>query len=83
MKTDYSDLLDLPHHVSDTHPRLSMEQRAAQFMPFAALTGFGDSIMETADRTITAVLEDEKCRFNPEHEFEPDSETDFCDCDRE
>jgi hypothetical protein len=38
----------MPHHVSKKHKPLSMEQRAAQFAPFAALTGYGDAINETA-----------------------------------
>jgi len=62
VRNDYADLLDLPHHESDTHPRLSMEQRAAQFMPFAALTGFGESIEETAENSVSRVLESEKGR---------------------
>ena len=44
----YGDILDLPHHESDHHPHLSKDQRAAQFSPFAALTGYGDVIHETA-----------------------------------
>ena len=47
----YDDIINLPHHISSKHPRLSMEQRAAQFAPFAALTGYGDSIKETARLT--------------------------------
>lgn len=43
----YDDIINLSHHISSKHPRLSMEQRAAQFAPFAALTGYGDSIKET------------------------------------
>lgn len=50
MKNDYADLLDMPHHVSLNHPPLSMEQRAAQFMPFAALTGFSEVIEETTEK---------------------------------
>lgn len=44
---NYDDIINLPHHVSAKHPRLSIEQRAAQFAPFAALTGYGDAIRET------------------------------------
>lgn len=44
---NYNDIINLSHHVSIKHPRLSMEQRAAQFAPFAALTGYGDKIKET------------------------------------
>ena len=39
MKSDYSDIIHLPHHVSKTHPQMSMHDRAAQFSPFAALSG--------------------------------------------
>ena len=48
---DYHDIIDLPHHVSSYRPRMSMLDRAAQFSPFAALTGFGDVIKETARPT--------------------------------
>lgn len=48
MKDLYEDIIDLPHHVSAKHPRMSMQDRAAQFAPFAALTGHGDAIRETA-----------------------------------
>ena len=41
---DYSDIINLPHHVSKTHPQMSMMQRAAQFAPFAALTGYDAAI---------------------------------------
>ena len=50
MKGKYDDIIDLPHPTSKRHPRMSMEARAAQFAPFAALTGFGDVIERTADR---------------------------------
>ncbi len=42
----YDDIINLPHHVSKKHPRLSKEQRAAQFAPFAALVGYEDAIKE-------------------------------------
>ena len=42
----YDDMLNMPHHVSPTRPRMSLYDRAAQFAPFAALTGFGASITE-------------------------------------
>ncbi|MCQ2584628.1 MAG: hypothetical protein MJ185_03470 [Treponema sp.] len=60
MRNDYADLIDMPHHVSDSHPRLSMEQRAAQFMPFAALTGFEEKIEETSEETVSRVLAGER-----------------------
>lgn len=47
----YDDIIDLPHHVSRTHPRMSLRNRAAQFAPFAALTGYGESIQEAARLT--------------------------------
>lgn len=47
----YDDILYLPHPVSKKHPPMSLHDRAAQFSPFAALTGHGDSIRETARRT--------------------------------
>lgn len=48
---EYGDIINLPHHVSNTHPRMSMHDRAAQFSPFAALTGHGAAIAETARLT--------------------------------
>lgn len=43
----YDDIINLPHHQSKTHPHMSVSDRAAQFAPFAALTGYGDAIRET------------------------------------
>ena len=43
----YDDIINLPHHVSKRHPQMSMWNRAAQFAPFAALTGYNDAIAET------------------------------------
>lgn len=47
----YDDIINLPHHVSKKHPPMSLLDRAAQFSPFAALTGHGDAIAETARLT--------------------------------
>ena len=47
----YSDIINLPHYVSEKHPPMSMLERAAQFNPFAALTGYGDAVAETARLT--------------------------------
>ncbi len=44
----YADIINLPHPVSSRHPQMPLKNRAAQFMPFAALTGYGDAIDETA-----------------------------------
>lgn len=52
MNDDYSDIINLPHHVSTRHPQMSMEARAAQFAPFSALTGFEDAIDDTAKQQI-------------------------------
>lgn len=43
----YNDILYLPHHASTRHPPMPMSDRAAQFSPFAALTGHSDAIQET------------------------------------
>ena len=43
----YGDILGLPHHVSETHQPLPTVDRAAQFAPFAALTGYKEAIEET------------------------------------
>lgn len=48
---EYDDIIDLPHHVSATRPRMSMIDRAAQFSPFAALTGYDAAIKETGRLT--------------------------------
>ncbi len=51
MSGKYDDIINLPHHVSETHPQMSMRNRAAQFSPFAALSGHSDAIHETARYT--------------------------------
>ena len=48
----YDDLLDLPHHVSVVHPHMSLYDRAAQFAPFKALTGYEDAVRESARITL-------------------------------
>ena len=56
----YDDIINLPHHVSKTRKPMSLYNRAAQFAPFAALTGYDDAIEETARLTETKVeLSDE------------------------
>ena len=44
MTTAYDDIIDLPHHVSPTRRHMSDSERAAQFAPFAALTGYDAAI---------------------------------------
>ena len=46
------DIINLPHHVSKRHPQMSMWNRAAQFAPFAALTGYDDAIKDTAQENL-------------------------------
>ena len=47
----YKKIINLPHHVSQTRPHMSMYDRAAQFSPFAALTGHEAALNETARLT--------------------------------
>jgi len=67
----YDDIINLPHHVSSTRPHMAVADRAAQFAPFAALTGHDAAIKETArltdeklqlDENTKAVI-DEKLRY--------------------
>ncbi len=51
----YEDIINLPHHVSHKRSPMSMQDRAAQFSPFAALTGFEDAIVETGRITDTKI----------------------------
>ena len=72
---DYDDIINLPHHVSTRHPQMSMYDRAAQFSPFAALTGHDAAIKETERLTEDWVeldedskeLLDEKLQMIREH----------------
>lgn len=58
---NYDDIINLPHHVSTKHPRMSALDRAAQFSPFAALTGHDSAIKETARLTdIKLELDEDK-----------------------
>lgn len=58
-KTTYDDILHLPHHVSAKRPQMSLHDRAAQFAPFAALTGHEDAVKETARLTEAKIELDE------------------------
>ena len=62
----YDDIINLPHHVSKRHPQMSPMNRAAQFSPFAALTGHDAAIQETARQTdsFTELDEDRKRQLN-------------------
>ena len=60
MKDLYEDIINLPHHVSETRPQMSMIDRAAQFSPFAALTGYDAAIKETRRLTDEKIEMDEE-----------------------
>lgn len=51
MTGPYDDIINMPHHVSKSHPQMPNLERAAQFSPFAALTGYEGAIEETARLT--------------------------------
>ena len=63
---EYDDIINLPHHTSSKHPRLPMSSRAAQFAPFAALTGFEGVIAEKGRLTdvFTELDEDMKAEID-------------------
>ena len=58
-ENDYSDMIHRNHHISKTHPRMQVSVRAAQFAPFQALTGYGDTIREVSRLTDRRVELDE------------------------
>ena len=60
MKDLYEDIINLPHHVSKTRPQMPMSDRAAQFAPFAALTGYDSAIKETGRLTDKKIELDEE-----------------------
>ena len=55
----YADIINLPHHQSATRPHMPVEDRAAQFSPFAALTGYDAAVKETARLTDMRIELDE------------------------
>ena len=61
-ETKYADIIGLPHHTSRTRPRMSESARAAQFSPFAALTGYGEAVDETARMTDDMIMLDENAK---------------------
>jgi len=62
MSGKYDDMLHLPHHVSSKHPQMSRANRAAQFSPFAALTGYDAAVKETARLTDQRIELDEEAK---------------------
>lgn len=65
-KGPYDDIIDLPHPTSKKHPRMPLYNRAAQFSPFAALTGHEAAVEETARLTESwqEISEDQAARLN-------------------
>ena len=59
MSGKYDDIIALPHPEPRTHPRMSLHDRAAQFSPFAALTGHSAAIAETGRLTDSRITLDE------------------------
>ena len=59
MNGKYDEIMGLPHHVSKTRPQMPMSDRAAQFAPFAALTGYDSAIKETGRLTDERIALDE------------------------
>lgn len=58
-RNPYEDMLELPHPVSKTHPQMPRGDRAAQFAPFAALTGYEEAVREAARFTEEKMVLDE------------------------
>lgn len=58
----YDDIIQMPHHRSEVHPHMSLYDRAAQFSPFAALTGHGAVLTETERLTDTRIELDENAK---------------------
>ena len=63
MSDKYSDIIDLPHHKSDKRPRMPISDRAAQFAPFSALSGYDDLVRETARLTDEKIILDETEKY--------------------
>lgn len=60
MNDSYEDIINLPHHVSKRHRQMPLEERAAQFAPFAALEGHAAAVSSTAQRVRLEMEEQEK-----------------------
>lgn len=63
MSNKYNDIINLPHHVSKKHPKMSLKSRSAQFAPFAALVGYEDAINETGRLTFEEKEFDEEYKY--------------------
>lgn len=62
IEDNYEDIINLPHYEPKNHPRMSNYNRAAQFAPFAALTGYEEQVKEAARLTDKKVEIDEGLR---------------------
>ena len=70
MTGDYDDIINLPHPISKTRPQMSLKDRAAQFSPFAALTGYDAAIKETGRLTDEKIELDEEALSNLNMKFQ-------------
>lgn len=61
----YDDIINLPHHISKKHPRMSLEARSAQFAPYAALTGYGEAVNDATNKHLNQIEQE-----NTNEEFE-------------
>lgn len=70
MTDSYEDIINLPHHVSDKYPHMPIYDRAAQFAPFAALTGHEEAINETSRYTEERIELTEEQKENIDRELQ-------------
>lgn len=70
MTDNYEDIINLPHHVSDKYPHMPIYDRAAQFAPFAALTGHEEAINETSRYTEERIELTEEQKENIDRELQ-------------
>ena len=72
----YADIINLPHPTSKRHPRMAASNRAAQFSPFAALTGYDAAIRESSRLTgrRRILCEEEKARISEKLQLLSESE---------
>ena len=54
---EYEDIINLPHHVSKRHPQMTMLARAAQFAPFAALTGYNEAAHDAEEQHLDSIYD--------------------------
>ena len=71
MDNKYANIINMPHHISPTRARMSLSRRAAQFAPFAALTGYDAELAEAARLTAPPVelTENEEQRLNDVYRY--------------